>query len=109
MNIRERIYENTKALAKAKGLSMKEIEDAIGVTTGYLSKVSKRLSIDKIEKLVNVLGVSFAELLETRKWIDHTYADGNDIECPFCHKKWNVIENCTETFDYCPGCGAKLS
>ena len=43
------------------------------------------------------------------KWIDHTFAHGHDIECPFCHKKWNVIENCTETFEYCPGCGAKLS
>ena len=45
--------------------------------------------------------------VKTGKWIDHTYDD--DIECPFCHKKWNVIDNCTETFDYCPGCGAKLS
>ena len=45
--------------------------------------------------------------VKTGKWIDHTYDD--DIECPFCHKKWNVIDICTETFDYCPGCGAKLS
>jgi len=43
------------------------------------------------------------------KWIDHTFAHGDDIECPFCHKKWSVIDNCTETFDYCPGCGAKLT
>ena len=53
------------------------------------------------------------ELLEehgkTGEWIDHTFTYGNDIECPFCHKRWNVIDNCTETFDYCPGCGAKLS
>ena len=46
---------------------------------------------------------------KTGKWIDHTFSYGNDIECPFCHKRWNVIDNCTETFDYCPGCGAELS
>ena len=53
------------------------------------------------------------ELLEeygkTGEWIDHTFTYSDDIECPFCHKRWNVIDNCTETFDYCPGCGAKLS
>lgn len=43
------------------------------------------------------------------KWIDHTLRQGDNIECPFCHKTWNVIDNCTETFDYCPGCGKKLS
>lgn len=64
MNIRERIYENTRALAKVKNLSMKEIEDEVGVSSGYLSKVSKHMSIEKIEKLSNVLGVSIGELTE---------------------------------------------
>ena len=43
------------------------------------------------------------------RWIDNTYGqDSDDIECPRCHGKWSVIDNCTETFNYCPGCGAKL-
>lgn len=63
-------------------------------------------------KAENALRCLKKELLKEQKngeWIDHTFAHGDDIECPFCHKKWNVIDNCTETFDYCPGCGAKLS
>jgi len=43
-------------------------------------------------------------------WIDHTYESemNNNIECPFCHMEWSVIDNCTETFNYCPNCGVKL-
>jgi len=65
--------------------------------------------IERIEKYKD----SLLEKSKTGKWIDHTYEDkyggDGDIECPFCHKTWNIIDNCTETFDCCPGCGAKLS
>lgn len=31
-----------------------------------------------------------------------------EIICPICGQHWNVIDNCTETFKYCPNCGKKL-
>ena len=32
----------------------------------------------------------------------------DDVFCSECGKGWNVIDNCTETFDFCPKCGAKM-
>ncbi len=62
-----------------------------------------------VNEAERILALLKEQEVKTGKWIDHTYEHGDDIECPFCHKKWNVIDNCTETFDYCPECGAKLS
>lgn len=30
------------------------------------------------------------------------------IVCSCCKKEWNVLDNCTEDFCYCPNCGAKM-
>ena len=29
-----------------------------------------------------------------------------EIVCSACGKVWNMIDNCTEDFDYCPKCGS---
>ncbi len=34
--------------------------------------------------------------------------DDDDIICPLCQRHWNKCDNCTETFVYCPNCGAKM-
>lgn len=31
------------------------------------------------------------------------------IVCSVCGQAWNIIDNCTETFDHCPGCGAEMN
>ena len=31
-----------------------------------------------------------------------------DIACSSCGAVFNVIDNCTETFKYCPNCGADM-
>ena len=30
------------------------------------------------------------------------------IACNQCGHVWSTIDNCTETFDYCPNCGARM-
>ena len=30
------------------------------------------------------------------------------IMCSYCKAVWNIIDNDTERFDYCPHCGAKM-
>ena len=30
------------------------------------------------------------------------------ITCSCCHQKWNIYDNDTQTFLYCPNCGAKM-
>lgn len=53
--------------------------------------------------------VVLRELVEKenpKKW-DEDYVL-EQISCPVCGKYWNIIDNCTETFGYCPNCGQKL-
>ena len=45
-----------------------------------------------------------AEPVRHGHWIEKD----DECECPFCGKAWNYIDNCTETFNYCPNCGAKM-
>lgn len=47
------------------------------------------------------------ELVEKEK-PDKWHEDFEKIMCPICGKYWNIIDNCTETFKYCPNCGKKL-
>lgn len=49
-----------------------------------------------------------ANVVEVRhgKW-DFVQLD-DCIICSECKSSWNVLDNCTETFNYCPNCGAKM-
>lgn len=38
------------------------------------------------------------------RWVEHD----DDMECSECGETWNYVDNCTETFVYCPNCGAKM-
>ena len=39
---------------------------------------------------------------------DVPYFIEDEIACPHCLKKFNVMDNCTEDFYYCPNCGAEM-
>ena len=32
----------------------------------------------------------------------------DDVLCSKCGHSWNIFDNCAETFNYCPNCGAKM-
>ena len=38
---------------------------------------------------------------------DGTYGE-DKIVCSECGSEWNILDNDTDTFDYCPHCGAKM-
>lgn len=49
------------------------------------------------------------------EWVEYPYClcyEGalteDDIACSSCGAVFNVIDNCTETFNYCPNCGADM-
>ena len=49
------------------------------------------------------------------EWVEYPYClcyEGalteDDIACSSCGAVFNVIDNCTETFKYCPHCGARM-
>lgn len=47
-----------------------------------------------------------ADKVEHAHWIEERWND--TIICSNCANHWNVLDNDTETFDYCPRCGAKM-
>lgn len=58
-----------------------------------------------------------AELLKEQeaKWVEYpaclaydgAYSDSH-IVCSACEHVFDIMDNCTEEFDYCPHCGAKM-
>ena len=40
------------------------------------------------------------------RWHEVPYID--KIACSVCGNHWSIIDNCTETFNYCPNCGADM-
>ena len=63
MNINEKIYRNTKALCKINGQSLKEIEQQIGRSTGYLGRKSTKVDVETLMKLCDLLDVMPEELM----------------------------------------------
>ncbi len=50
------------------------------------------------------------------KWIEYPEClqydgalDDSYIACSACGHVFNIMDNCTEEFDYCPHCGAKMN
>ena len=40
------------------------------------------------------------------EWIEEAIYD--KIICDVCGHEWNILDNDTETFNYCPNCGADM-
>jgi transcriptional regulator with XRE-family HTH domain len=70
MEIGERIYRNTKALANARNEQISDVEKMIGISTGYLSR-SRGLRIDKAIKIAFHFGITLDELISGRYWEEH--------------------------------------
>ena len=73
-------------------------------------------------KLLNALchGTVLDDAIEILKqrighWIEYPEAlaydnvfDDSFIVCSVCKHAFNMIDNCTEEFDYCPCCGSRM-
>ena len=41
------------------------------------------------------------------EWVEE-YPGSDNIICKGCGSLWNVLDNCTEDFVFCPKCGGKI-
>lgn len=68
-----------------------------------------------IADLVNGIPAVDAAPVVHGRWITYPECLGYDgayhdehIVCSACHSVWNIIDNDTLRFNYCPACGAKM-
>jgi transcriptional regulator with XRE-family HTH domain len=65
MNINEKIYRNVKALCKIYGKDMKEVETAVGKSSGYLSRKNTKVDVETLMKLAEIFEVTCEELMSS--------------------------------------------
>lgn len=74
---------------------------------GHTDKDVKRLlSIPSAADVVERKRGEWVGYPESFKF-EHIY-DRDAIVCPFCENSWNIIDNDTESFNFCPNCGADM-
>jgi hypothetical protein len=82
-------------------------EDVILITTetGALETQGRvrALPAAHVQHVVHGKWIGWPECLQ----YDGAYSD-DQIVCSSCHKVWNLIDNCTEDFNFCPNCGAYM-
>lgn len=67
--------------------------------------ISKELiAVSKLPWFSNVMKKLGYEPVRHGRWIEKD----DECVCPFCGKAWNYMDNCTETFNFCPNCGAMM-
>ena len=60
-----------------------------------------------VVKHINAAPAADASPVVYSRWLDNIGRD--TIVCENCGHAWSVIDNCTETFDRCPHCGAIMN
>ena len=62
----------------------------------------------KARNLVNKLIESDCDKQSEGKWEQQLRPYEDEIVCSVCGANFNVIDNCTEKFNHCPNCVAKM-
>lgn len=99
-------------------MKMLSLYDAIKAVTMLLDDhddTGKIWSCDVINNLVYAPSVMDAAPVRRGRWVtypeclayDGAYSDTH-MACSECKHVWDIMDNATETFDYCPHCGAKM-
>lgn len=74
-----------KEVIKAKGLTMQQVADVLGITRDTLTRnINGNPTIETLEKIAKTLGVSVSDLLDEER----PEEDKNTITCPNCGKKF---------------------
>ena len=76
-----------KEVIKAKGLTMQQVADELGITRDTLTRnINGNPTIETLEKIAKTLRVSVSDLLNEEK----PEEDQNTITCPNCGKKFKM-------------------
>ena len=64
--------------------------------------IKKRL--EKAAKRVSAIPAADVAPVVHARWAEHL----DEMECSVCKRQWNYCDNDTNTFNFCPNCGAKM-
>lgn len=60
-------------------------------------------------KMIEILPAADVAPVVHGRWQQIGYDEAmNRITCSCCLEYWNITDNDTETFNYCPNCGARM-
>lgn len=63
----KKLYQNLRDIRKRKGMSLKDVSDATGIDSGYLSKLERgiveNIGFEKMLELLNLLEISVQDFL----------------------------------------------
>ncbi|CUQ23087.1 helix-turn-helix domain-containing protein [Bacteroides thetaiotaomicron] len=77
-----------KEVIKAKGFTMQQVADMLGITRDTLTRnINGNPTIETLEKIAKALGTSVSDLLDEEK---PELEDKNTITCPVCHTKFKM-------------------
>ena len=62
--------------------------------------------IDGVMAVIETLPAADVEPVRHGEWVDTP--NGTETICSYCKADWNVFDNDTYRFNYCPHCGAKM-
>ena len=81
-------------------------------------KIEPRMYEEAMEDVIMELKATptvCAEPITHARWIEFPEClkfegaySKDHIACGACHHVWSIMDNDTDTFDYCPHCGAKM-
>ena len=78
-----------KEVIKAKGLTMQQVADMLGITRDTLTRnINGNPTIETLEKIAKALGTSVSDLLDEERLED----DKNTLTCPKCGTKFKMEE-----------------
>lgn len=61
--INTNIYNNVKALAKAKGVKLQDFAKSLNISVGYISRIEKNISVEVLMKISKFFNVSMEDLV----------------------------------------------
>ena len=91
---------------------LSELQEEIEFETSmYTEEQNKYFNMGLKCAIRDVKSQPAADVTEVRhgEWVQIGYDEALDrITCSCCKEYFNLIDNCTEAFNYCPHCGAKM-
>ncbi|WP_312649289.1 helix-turn-helix domain-containing protein [Aminipila sp.] len=74
------LASNIAFLCKKNGVRIGELEEMLGISTGYISRTikensKKKMSVDIVWKIALLFGTDIKTLTETQMWVSHTNTD----------------------------------